>query len=119
MLRHFPTDTMLIFPSTRCRMCTDGPDERNQPLKLWDFQQLGQHRTSQHVIVSTDSVNWRGGGTWVCIGDGPNGMSHAVQLLKWGTCLLNFCPKLTSAPETNLLKRCLLRSPGHLRLALR
>ena len=26
MLRHLPTDTMLIFPRTRCRMCIDGPD---------------------------------------------------------------------------------------------
>ena len=57
VLRHLPTDTMLIFPRIRCRMCIDGPDEGNQPLNLWDFQQLYQHRTSQHVIVSTNSVN--------------------------------------------------------------
>ena len=45
-------------PDGHCaRMCTDEAGSRNHPLKLWNFHQLGQHRTPQHLIVSTNSVN--------------------------------------------------------------
>ena len=56
VLRHLPTGTVLIFPRITCRNCVDGSDKRNQPMELWDFHQLGQHR-NQDVVINTDSVN--------------------------------------------------------------